>query len=215
MINHFRVSGTLARRLEELGVPPAAVLRRAELPAELFEESKIWVTTEEFFALHSAIHQVSGYSPTAIAALYSRSFRDALTRIARYKRLTCPEDVRLVERGRECSVEFVWLLAEKAEPRTMIDMCFAWVLSIGHRGTGRRIIPSRVELQRPAANRRLYENHFGSPVKFGARHDKMFLSVEDIRAGSSHIIPNCSRWSRRNLKRSWRDSSPIRHFASD
>jgi AraC-like DNA-binding protein len=198
MTDRFRIPVTVPRRLEELGVPPAAVLRRAGLPAGLLDQSKIWVSTEEFFALHEAIHAVSGdpaiglklgseerlerYSPTAIAALYSHSFHDALTRIARYKRLTCPEDVRLVERGKECSVEFLWLLAREVEPPTMIDMCFAWVLTIGRRGIGRHVNPLRVELQREEANRRLYEDYFGSPVKFGARHNKMFFRDEDMTA---------------------------------
>jgi len=59
-------------------------------------------------------------------------------------------------------------------------MCFAWTVSIGRRGTGRGINPSRVELRRPEAHRRLYENYFGCPVKFGARRNKLFFRAEDI-----------------------------------
>ncbi len=196
MSDRFRVPGTLAKRLEELGVPPAAVLRQAGLPLGLFDQGKALVTTEEFFALHGAVHAISKdpaiglklgseerierYSPTAIAALYSRSFRDALERIARYKRLTCPEEIRIVERGKECAVEFVWLLAEQAEPHSLIDMCFAWVLSIALRGTGHRIHPLRVELKRPESRRRMYEDHFGCPVKFEVRHNKLFFPADDI-----------------------------------
>jgi AraC-like DNA-binding protein len=85
MTNRFRVSGTLANRLEESGISSAAVLRRADLPLGLFKQSKIFLTTEEMFALHRAIHDVSGnpviglklgsqerpehFSPVAIAAL--------------------------------------------------------------------------------------------------------------------------------------------------
>jgi AraC-like DNA-binding protein len=196
MTNRFRISGTFARRLKELGLPPVAVLRQAGLPLALFERSKIWVTTEEMFALHSAIREIGRdpgiglklgseerierYAPISIAALYTRSFRDALNRIARYKRLTCPQEIRIVERGKECAVEFVWLLAEMADPPTLIDMCFAWVVTIGRRGTGRRINPARVELKRPEANRRVYETYFGCPVKFGARRNKLFFRVEDV-----------------------------------
>jgi AraC-like DNA-binding protein len=196
MTNRFRVPGTLARRLEELGVPPAAVLRRAGLPIALFDHSRILLTTEEWFALYGAIREVSGdpaiglklgsedrverYSPTAIAALYSRSFRDALERIARYKRLICPEEIRLVERGKECAVEFIWLLAEQPEPPTLTDLCFAWILTIARRGLGRKVHPVRVELQRPEAARRLYESHFGCSVKFEARHNKLIFRGEDI-----------------------------------
>jgi Arabinose-binding domain of AraC transcription regulator, N-term len=196
MTNRFRVAGTLARRLEELGVPPVAVLRRAGLPMGLFDQSKILVTTDEMFSLYSAIHEVSGdptiglklgseerierYNPTAIAALYSRSFRDALERIARYKRLTCPEEIRIREDRKECAVEFAWLLAEQAEPPTLIDICFAWVVTIGRRGIGPSINPLRVELRRPEANRRIYEDHFRCPMKFGARHNKLLFRSEDI-----------------------------------
>jgi len=98
----------------------------------LFKQSKVFLTTEEMFTLHRAIHDVSGnpviglklgseerrehFSPIAIAAFYSRSFREALDRIARYKRLTGAQEIRIVDRGKKCAVEFVWLLAEKSEP---------------------------------------------------------------------------------------------------
>lgn len=196
MTDRFRVAAALRKRLEELGVPPAAVLRQAGLPPGLFDQGKILVTTEELFGLYHAIHEVSGdpavglklgseerierYSPTAIAALYSRSFRDAVERMARYKRLTCPEEIRIVERGNECVLEFAWLLAEQAEPPTLIDVCFAWILTIGRRGIGQRVSPLRVELKRAEANGRLYANHFGCPVQFGARRNRLVFRSEDI-----------------------------------
>jgi AraC-like DNA-binding protein len=196
MTNRFRIHGTLGRRLEELGVSPVAVLRRAGLPMGLFDQSRILVTTEEMFALYNAVHEISDdpgiglklgseerperYSPVDIAAIYSRSFGDALKRIARYKRLVSPQEIRIVE-GRECAVEFVWLLAETTEEPTWIDMCFAWTITIGRRGTGRSIHPSRVEFRRPEAQRRVYEDYFGCPVEFGARRNKLFFHAEDVR----------------------------------
>jgi AraC-like DNA-binding protein len=196
MTNRFRIAATLGKRLTELGVSPAAVLRRAALPIGLFDQSRIWVTTDEMSALYNAVEEVSGdpgiglklgseerpeyFSPIAIAALFTRSFRDALNRIARYKRLTSPQEIRIKERGDECAVEFVWLLAETSESSTWIDMCFAWTVTIGRRGIGRSIHPMRVEFRRPETNRRMYEDHFGCPVRFGARHNKLFFRVEDV-----------------------------------
>ena len=63
-----------------------------------------------------------------IAAISARSFRDAIERISRYKQLTCPEEIRLVERGNECAVQFVWLLAHEQEPPLLVDVCFAWIV---------------------------------------------------------------------------------------
>lgn len=196
MTNRFRISGSLAKRLEELGVPPVAVLRRAGLPSGLFDQGKILLTTEEMFALYGAIHELSDdpaiglklgseerierYNAIGIAALYSRSFRDALNRIARYKLLTCPEEIRVVDRAKECAVEFAWLLAEQAEPPALVDTCFAWILTVGRRGIGRGLNPLRVELKRPETNRSLYETHFGCPVRFGARHNQLVFRQGDV-----------------------------------
>src|SRR6202035_5215860 len=129
MTNRFRVSSALLRRLEDVGLRPLAVLRQAGLPLGLFDQEKILVTTEEMFSLYRGISEVSRdpaiglklgteerverYDPVAIAALYTRSFRDALQRLARYKQLTCPEEIRLVERGGEFLVQFIWLLADR------------------------------------------------------------------------------------------------------
>src|SRR2546428_2503509 len=114
MTNRFRVATTLASRLEELGVAPADVLNRAGLPAGMFHQEKILVSTEELFALYRGLAEASRdpsiglklgterrierYDPVAIAAVSARSFRDALQRLARYKRLTCPEELNVEER---------------------------------------------------------------------------------------------------------------------
>ena len=97
MSNRFRVSSTLSRKLEELGLSPDTVLRQAGLPRGLFKLERILVNTEEFFALHRGIAEASNdpaiglklgieerierYDPVKLAALSARSFRDAIERI--------------------------------------------------------------------------------------------------------------------------------------
>ena len=130
MNNRFRVSSTLPRKLEELRISPDTVLRQASLPKGLFKLERILVTTEEFFALYRGIAEASDdpaiglrlgteerverYDPIKLAALSARSFRDAIERSARYKQLTCPEKIRLLELGDECAIKFVWLLSARA-----------------------------------------------------------------------------------------------------
>jgi len=179
-----------------LGLSPVAVLRHAGLPIGLFEQERILLSTEEMFALYRAIFEVSGdpaiglklgteermerYSPIAIAALYTRSFRDALQRMARYKQLTCPEEIKITERGEECAVQFLWLLANRPEPATLVDACFASIVAIGGRGTGRTVHPKRLEFQRPESHRKMYESYFQCPVKFGARHNVLVFTRADV-----------------------------------
>jgi AraC-like DNA-binding protein len=196
MTDRFRLSATFPRRLEELGLTPAAVLRHAHLPAESFEQPRILFTTQQMFALFGAISEMSGdsaiglklgsedrierYDAVAIAALYTRNFREALDRMARYKQLTCPEEIRISERAGQCSVQFVWLLADQTEPAALIDLCFAWTVAIARRGTGRALNPLRVEFKRPESNRQVYEDHFQCPVKFGARENVLLFSQDTI-----------------------------------
>ena len=113
----------------------------------MFKLERILVSTEDFFALHRGIAEASNdpaiglklgteerverYDPVKLAALSARSFRDAVERSSRYKQLTCPEEIRLVERGNECAVQFLWLLAHEQEPPLLVDICFAWIVALG------------------------------------------------------------------------------------
>jgi AraC-like DNA-binding protein len=196
MSNRFRVSSTLPRTLEELGLSPEAVLRQAGLPMGLFHQEKILVSTEELFALHQGIAEASNdpgfglklgtlervehYDPTKIIALSARSFRDAVERLSRYKQLTCPEEIRLVDRGNECAVQFVWLLAREKEPALLVDVCFAWMVTMAHRGIGRALKPKRVEFERASARREMYEAHFRCPVKFKANQNALVFNKADM-----------------------------------
>lgn len=196
MLNFFRVSTTLPRKLEELGVSPALVLRQAGLPPGLFDREKILVSTEEFFALYRGLAEASGdpaiglklgsedrverYDPIALAAVSARSLRDALQRLARYKQLTCPEALDVVERGDECRVLFRWLLAEETEPALLVDLCFAAVVRIARRGTGALVAPKGLEFRGVTRNRRMYEEHFRCPVRFDGRRNTVVFRKADL-----------------------------------
>jgi AraC-like DNA-binding protein len=162
----------------------------------LFNLDRILVSTEELFALHRGIadasndpafglklgteERVERYAPVKLAALSARSFRDAVERLSRYKQLTCPEEIRLVERGNECAVQFVWLLAHEKEPPLLVDVCFAWIVAMAQRGIGRPLSPRRVEFQRAPAQREMYETHFRCPVKFKADKNALVFSKADM-----------------------------------
>jgi AraC-like DNA-binding protein len=198
MTNRFRLSTMLARRLEDRGISPLAVLRQAGLPMGILNEEKVLLTTEEFFAFYRGIAEVSSdptiglklgtedrmerYDPIAIATVSTRSLRDAVGRIGRYKQLTCPEKISLVERGNESAVHFTWLLAHEEEPAMLVDVCFAWILSIARRGTGRSIHPKRVEFQRHESHRAVYEKYFQCPIKFRAARNVLVFDKADMDA---------------------------------
>jgi AraC-like DNA-binding protein len=195
MNKHFRLAGRLALKMEECGVPVAAVLRSAGLPQNLFSQTRILVTTEQFFAFWQAIGDVSQdpamalrlgtedrlerFHPSGIAALSTENFRAAVDHMSRYKQLTCPEEMLHHTDGDEWTIRFRWLLASDSEPQQLIEHCFAWMLTIVRHGTGTQVVPLRVEFIHPRSNTRTLEQYFNCPIVTGAPGNAIVFRTAD------------------------------------
>ncbi len=199
MLKHFRVPGRLGLKLTEFGISIPAVLRRAGLPQDLFEQTRVLVSTDELFALWGAIGSVSSdpliglrlgvetrterFHPMGIAALSTENFVAAVKHMARFKKLTAPEEILYELDGAEFSVGFRWLLSVDAEPQVLTDYCLAWMLTIARHGTGRQqLTPLRVEYLQPRINLRAIERHFGCDVICGASRNAIAFRETDATA---------------------------------
>jgi AraC-like DNA-binding protein len=181
--------------MEEHGVSVSAVLRRAGLAQDLFKQSRVLVNTAELFALWHAIGEVSNdpaiglklgteprierFHPSALAALSTESFGAAIEHMARYKQLTCPEEIRHTVTDGEWTLRFRWLLAVDAEPPALIEYCFAWMQTIARHGSGQRIAPLRVELVQARPHLKTLEHHFSCPVFTGMGANAIVFRAED------------------------------------
>jgi AraC-like DNA-binding protein len=197
MNRYFRVAGRLGWKLEELGVPVAGVLRHAGLAPDLFQQARVLVTTPQLFALWRAIGEVSSdaaiglklgtetrterFHPSAIAALSSENFSAAVAHVARYKQLTCPEEMLSSVEGNEWRIRFRWTLAVDQEPPVLVEYCFAWLQTIGRHGSGEKITPLRIEMVQPRKHTRLLERHFACPVTTGASENAIVFGAQDAR----------------------------------
>jgi len=197
MNKHFRVSGSTFVKLEELGVRASAVLRRAGLPQGFIDQPRVILNTEELFALWRAIGEVSAnpaiglllgtetkterFHPIGLAALSTENFGSAIDQMARYKQLTCPEEILQERDDEEWSIQFRWLLADEIEPPVLNECCFAWVLSIARHGTGMRLSPLRVEFVQPRAQVKTMERHFACPVVCGAARNAIVFRAADAQ----------------------------------
>ncbi|WP_213805353.1 AraC family transcriptional regulator [Granulicella sp. dw_53] len=195
MIKYFRVPGRLAIKLEELGVSVPAVLRRANLPQDLFQKTRVLVSTVQLFALWRAIESISSdpliglklgfeakterFHPMGIAALSTDNFVAAVKHMARYKKLTAPEEILHQIDLEEFSISFRWLLAIDDEPQLLTDYCFSWMLTIARHGAGKRVMPIRVEYVMPRTNLREIERHFGCQVLIGGSRNAIIFRADD------------------------------------
>jgi AraC-like DNA-binding protein len=122
----------------------------------------------------------SGHPPASLAAFYAQDYRDAIARIARFKRLCTPEVLTMVEQGQTATVTVAWPHAHGTEPAITIDIAFATLVELGRRGTGQRIVPRRVELSRPGAPLDGHAAYFGCPINCDAPEDRLVLDRADL-----------------------------------
>jgi len=121
------------------------------------------------------------FHPIGLAALSSENFGSAVQQMARYKQLTCPEEILQQMDDEEWSIQFRWLLADEVEPPVLIECCFAWVLSTARHGTGTRLSPLRVEFLQPRSHAKAIERHFGCPVICGASRNAIVFRASDAQ----------------------------------
>ena len=196
MTDRFRLSSTWAQRFADHQIAVTALLRHAGLPASLFQQEKVHVTTAELFALWRSVSELSSdpaiglklgteprferNHPSAIAVICSRSFGDALERIARYKQLTCPEEIRIDRKAQDTSVEFFYSEAKEPQPDVLVDLVLSWILGVGRQGTNVHFSPLCIELTRPVKHRELLESHFGCRVRFKAGRNALIFRSGDL-----------------------------------
>jgi AraC-like DNA-binding protein len=191
-----KIPPTLWVGLKQVGVDRAQVVRRANLPLSVLQDDAP-ISTAQFFALWHAIELVSqetaiglriataldrAVMPLAfVAAQHARDFRDALNRVARFKRLCAPEDVLLKEVGSRTDVVVRWPHAGSVPvPHSLVDATMVSFVELGRRCTGERLVPSTLELARPAASRSALERYFGCRVQFDAKVDRVSFRREDL-----------------------------------
>lgn len=147
------------------------------------------LTTDEFFGFWRAAAAgsrpglglaigaaVFGRSVGSQAALQAPTLGDALRTFARYKRLTCPEEVLVEIDDGEASVRFDWVLATGEVPPLLVNTMFTSHVALVARGTGGKAAPLRIELARKRRHAQVLRDHFCCPIVFGAPHDRIVLA---------------------------------------
>lgn len=185
-----RFPPTLWRALRVTGLEPAAVLRVAALPLD----TDRFYTTAELFAVWKAVEQIAndpafalrlldavsqiGHQPSFLAALYAADFRDAIHRIERFKRLGSCEHFWVTEQDGWWTLGKDWPYAMEPEPALSVDLSFLFLVELGRRGTGRRLVPAEIHIT-GVGNLEL-ENHFGCPIRDHAERNQIRFASQDL-----------------------------------
>lgn len=182
--------------IKRVGLSRTDMVREARLPVSVLH-SQAPLSTAQFFALWQVLIELSQEAtiglriaaglegavmpPSFLAAYHARDFRDALQRVARFKRLCAPENVEIEERKDRCEIVVTWTHANgQTAPPALVDATLASLIELGRRGTETQLSAVALELARPPSDRTAYEHYFGCPVSFEAERNCLSLYVADL-----------------------------------
>lgn len=176
--------------MTDIGIDPTDVLRRAELPEDLFARVNAKVSVESFFRLWTEFTRhipdprfpiaiaesmsTDAFDPMVFAALCSRNFIVAAQRIAQYKRLVAPMVVTVEERADGFFIQKQWQDHTLEVPSTLATMDLLSLVQIARIGTRERINPFRVVSRLPLEPVEAYEAFFGVTPEVGEEHGLTF-----------------------------------------
>lgn len=183
-------------RLDELGITLEQLFQKAQIPLNILNQARIYLTTEQFFAAWQAIENLTEIEnaglqigdgaklkqmdPVFAVGLHSETFGEALYHVSRYKSLVFPEEMKIVYIGNTVYLQFHWQHSNIEVPKTLVDATFSTIHSLVTQGSGKLINPIKIELARPHFNISTYEEHFKCEVVTGSDLNSLVYSLESL-----------------------------------
>lgn len=198
----IKIPEALWQGLKHVGISSAEVRRHSKIPLSVIHD-RAPVSTAQFFSLWEVLTYISGDAaiglriangleatmmpPAFFVAYHARNLRDALHRVARFKRLCAPEELCISEQATRCDIKLNWVYAEKqTAPRALVDVTFASLLELGRTGTRTSLTPIAVSLTSPENARAVYETYYGCPVRFNANNNILSIHRKDLDKPFAH-----------------------------
>jgi AraC-like DNA-binding protein len=207
--------------IQDLGLNPAVVLRRAQLPADLLARAGTTIDSAQYHRLWRAIEaeadaggathvlpagghagpvplriaralSADWFDPVLFSALCSADLASALERVSKFKRLICPMALTVENTGRCLTLTIEWLGPEEPPPPVLVAFELAFFVQLARMATRTAIRPSRV--CSPVVLQPLldYADYFGAPIS-NAAPARLEFSAEDARR--PFLTVNTALWA--------------------
>lgn len=193
--DRIKIPSGLWEGIEQIGISAQELALQAKLPLTI--RNAAVVTTDQYFSLWEAYSDLVGdtakaivqlatgfetnkYPPTVLVPYHARDYRDAINRMAQYKKLCPPESLNINENGDECTIELEWKKGEQAGPPLLVGITLAFILELGRRGTGQPLTAQLVEFTHDMGDLKYLEAFFGCKIRIGAACNRLTLKCEDL-----------------------------------
>ena len=208
--------------LHDVGIDSGNVLRRAELPADLFARDRAALSTAEYFRLWKGIDEeaadpllplrigsgvsAEAFDPPIFAALCSPNLNTALARLGQYKKLMAPMELHLDVGDDDTTLEIEWLDKSTSPPDALVLMELVFFVRLARIGTREEVRPLAVHSPVLPKQRRDYTQFFGVAIKRGEAPRLAFSPADASRA---FLTANDRMWEffEQDLKRRLSDLS--------
>ncbi|WP_155623617.1 AraC family transcriptional regulator [Burkholderia territorii] len=173
--------------MQDAGLATPSVLRRAQLPDDLFARENVRLHSADFFKLWRAIEAEAEsvqadcpaplrvanvmssdwFDPELFAALCSANMEGALHRIAKYVRLVAPIEINVARTAADCTITVDFLDRTESPPTVFLAFKLVFFVQLARLATRSHVQPLRVGWPVPLASEsdlRPYEAYFGVSV---------------------------------------------------
>jgi hypothetical protein len=201
--------------MQDAGLATSPVLRRAQLPGDLFARENVRLDSETFFKLWEAIGAEAEFvdpelpaplriakvmssdwfDPELFAALCSANMGGALDRIAKYVRLIAPMAIKVERKAAEAIVTIDFLDHTKQPPSVFLAFKLVFFVQLARLATRSPVQPLRVGWPSPPTRETeagLYGSYFGVPVTRTPLATLVFTAADIERP---FLTENHSMWS--------------------
>lgn len=161
--NHFIIDGRYEDLLRYYGLDPHAVLRRAELPADILNHDPINMKEDQYYRFVQAIDdlkpyddlavkmasadQIETFSPPIFAAYCSHNGKQCIQRLAEYKKLIGPMTYQIKPLADQTTIELLPVNADLELPAFLVAAEWAFLINLLRRATKQPIKPVKVALK--------------------------------------------------------------------
>ena len=204
--NFFVVDKKYFDMFKNLGINVEEVLKKAQLPQDLFSRKSQTMTVEEYIKLMEVLENLSKdesialkigsvenletFSPPIFAAYCSKNALICVNRLSKYKKLIGPLEFIVKENKDNISIEMKFVDHKNEMPKFLVLSEMIFLITIIRNATKEHIIPVGIETKFNLDNDD-YEKYFGVQIKKG---DKNILTLSKEDAQIPFISQNDDMW---------------------
>ena len=193
--------------LKDLGVSEVELLRRAELPGDLFTQSDPSLGTDDFFRLWQALEADQGnatfplriarmisteaFHPLFFAVLCSPNMRVGMTRISHFKRLVGPMRLDVEEDRGGLTITIDCLNTDRPLPEALAAAELVFLVRLVRMATREELRPAAVRSPARVFQSAEYTDYFGVRATRSKLHQLKFSAADATRP---FLTENTGMW---------------------